>query len=236
MYTREVEKQIGINKETLRYYEKEGLINPIRDENGYRNYTPEDLERISLILQFREMQITIDEIKLIFAGDLNLNDCLTTKEIKTAGAIQDLKEVKKVIRKVQKDKEPLLLAIEKTDQILIGERKNGYYLDNIQQQLTLHRYLSFYEHVFKHEKKRIMIKYQDIACITVTYGVHFQGLWGNHYAVILNAKTVNDEVYSFHGLIEADKYDFLLAIGIMKKAQLKIIDKYGIIEALASSD
>ena len=35
--TKQLEEMLGITKEALRYYEKEGLIKPERDKNNYRN-------------------------------------------------------------------------------------------------------------------------------------------------------------------------------------------------------
>lgn len=43
MKTNELEKLLGTTKDTLRYYEKEELISPSRDDNGYRNYSHEDI-------------------------------------------------------------------------------------------------------------------------------------------------------------------------------------------------
>lgn len=40
-----------ITKEALRYYEKEGLIKPERDENNYRNYLQSDIDVLKLILK-----------------------------------------------------------------------------------------------------------------------------------------------------------------------------------------
>ena len=39
MKTHELEKELGISKHTIFYYEKEGIVTPQRDENGYRSYT-----------------------------------------------------------------------------------------------------------------------------------------------------------------------------------------------------
>jgi len=36
MKTHELEKELGISKHTIFYYEKEGIVTPQRDENGYR--------------------------------------------------------------------------------------------------------------------------------------------------------------------------------------------------------
>lgn len=44
MKTNELEKEIGLSKYTIRYYEKEGLIQPKREENGYRDYDDETVQ------------------------------------------------------------------------------------------------------------------------------------------------------------------------------------------------
>lgn len=43
MTTHEVEEMLGITKQSLIYYEKEGLIHPKRNENNYRNYMQKDI-------------------------------------------------------------------------------------------------------------------------------------------------------------------------------------------------
>ena len=49
MYTiQEVSKKTGLTAHTLRYYEKEGLLSGVeRTQGGFRQYTDEDLERLS---------------------------------------------------------------------------------------------------------------------------------------------------------------------------------------------
>ena len=65
MKTHEVEDMLGITKQALIYYEKEGLILPQRLNNRYRDYTQKDIDILKLILLLRSMEISIDEIKLI---------------------------------------------------------------------------------------------------------------------------------------------------------------------------
>ena len=50
MYSiQDVSKKTGLSAHTLRYYEKEGLISGVeRTQGGFRQYTDEDLERLSL--------------------------------------------------------------------------------------------------------------------------------------------------------------------------------------------
>jgi len=57
-------KATAINKETLRYYEKEGLIpDPPRSENGYRNYPIDSIKKISFIKQAQNLGFSLKEIK-----------------------------------------------------------------------------------------------------------------------------------------------------------------------------
>ncbi len=50
MKTKEVVALMNISQDTLRYYEKVGVIPPVnRDENGYRIYNDSDLNWIYLV-------------------------------------------------------------------------------------------------------------------------------------------------------------------------------------------
>lgn len=46
MRINEAAEQLGLSQRALKYYEKEGLLEVRRDENGYRNYSAQDLERL----------------------------------------------------------------------------------------------------------------------------------------------------------------------------------------------
>ncbi|OUQ07088.1 hypothetical protein B5E92_09425 [Erysipelatoclostridium sp. An15] len=80
MKTHDVEQLLGITKQALIYYEKEGLIKPTRNKNNYREYNQNDIELLQLILTLRSMGISIDDIKLILSGDLSIRYCLKNKQ------------------------------------------------------------------------------------------------------------------------------------------------------------
>lgn len=80
MKTHDVEQLLGITKQALIYYEKEGLIKPTRNKNNYREYNQNDIELLQLILTLRSMEISIDDIKLILSGDLSIHYCLKNKQ------------------------------------------------------------------------------------------------------------------------------------------------------------
>ncbi|WP_438819379.1 MerR family transcriptional regulator [Legionella taurinensis] len=66
-----VAKELDINVETIRFYERRGLIKqPSKPEIGYRHYPKEIVNRIRFIKRSQELGFTLDEI----ANLLNLND------------------------------------------------------------------------------------------------------------------------------------------------------------------
>lgn len=66
----QVEQLTGVSKRNIRFYEKEGLLNPERnDANGYRNYGQEDVHRIKVIRILRMLDMPLDEIRDIFAQE-----------------------------------------------------------------------------------------------------------------------------------------------------------------------
>ncbi|RBP21945.1 Cd(II)/Pb(II)-responsive transcriptional regulator [Marinobacter pelagius] len=59
-----IAKQAGIPVETIRYYEKIGLLpEPVRDASGYRSYRQAHLERLLFIKRCRNLDMAQDEIR-----------------------------------------------------------------------------------------------------------------------------------------------------------------------------
>ncbi len=57
-------KATGLSRETLRYYEKMKLLNPLRQtSNGYRVYVADDLKRIEFIFRTKKAGFTIRKIR-----------------------------------------------------------------------------------------------------------------------------------------------------------------------------
>ena len=56
-------KQVGVNIDTIRYYERNGLIpEPVRRASGYREYEAADARRLRFILRAKELGFTLAEI------------------------------------------------------------------------------------------------------------------------------------------------------------------------------
>lgn len=74
MRINELEKTLNISRANIRFYEKEGLINPSRKENGYREYDENDVAILKKIIIYRKLGIPIQDIREIFDGTVVLNE------------------------------------------------------------------------------------------------------------------------------------------------------------------
>ena len=75
----EAAQRMGISKDTLRYYEKEGLLPPIaKGANGHRRYSEDDLGWVSSLQLLRGTGMPIRDMKLFVelttAGDHTLGE------------------------------------------------------------------------------------------------------------------------------------------------------------------
>jgi len=59
----EMAKLAGITIRSLHHYEDKGLLVPQRSSNGYRCYSSAEVERLQLILLYRQMGMSLDQIK-----------------------------------------------------------------------------------------------------------------------------------------------------------------------------
>ncbi len=59
----------GVEVETIRYYEREGLLPaPARQTNGYRDYTNGHLERLAFIRHCRALEIPLADVRLLLSA------------------------------------------------------------------------------------------------------------------------------------------------------------------------
>ena len=77
MTIKEVEEQTGLTRSNIRFYEKEKLIEPSRnDKNGYRDYLEKDVENIKKIAYLRTLEISVEDIRHIIDEKVSLVEVL----------------------------------------------------------------------------------------------------------------------------------------------------------------
>lgn len=68
MQINEVIKQVDLSKRAIKYYEEVGLLQVAKGENGYRNYSEEDVRVLKEIAIYRKLGISIKDIKILLEG------------------------------------------------------------------------------------------------------------------------------------------------------------------------
>lgn len=103
MTIKEVENLLDIPRATVRFYEKEGLVEPIREDNGYRNYSEEDVEKLKKIIILRKIGISVEDITDIFDGDKSMNEVLDINIKNLYKQMEELKGAISLSQKMQED-------------------------------------------------------------------------------------------------------------------------------------
>lgn len=104
----QIAKMAGVSIETLRYYEKRGLILPERTGNGYRTYREAILDRLNFIKRAKEAGFTLEEIRKtsrLFDYQLNSEDL---SNIMAEGIKAKIKEIDTRIDSLMEIREILL--------------------------------------------------------------------------------------------------------------------------------
>lgn len=103
-----IAKRTGVNIETVRYYERIGLLPaPPRSKGGHRIYDEDLLRRLNFIRRSRELGFTLNEVRgLLLLVDGGNYTCAEVEALTTAhlGEVRrklaDLKRLEKVLREM----------------------------------------------------------------------------------------------------------------------------------------
>lgn len=95
MKINEVEKVTGITSSNIRYYERKELLLPQRaNENNYRLYDADDIERLKQIKILRMMGISISDIRNIFEGKSDFKTAVSQRLSDLEAEEQNIASVK----------------------------------------------------------------------------------------------------------------------------------------------
>lgn len=101
MKINEVEDLLNTPRANIRYYEKEGLINISRKENGYRNYSEEDIQRLKKIIILRKLGVSVEQIKDLLSGDAELSQVLEDTIVQLEKQVEELKGAIEVSKEIK---------------------------------------------------------------------------------------------------------------------------------------
>lgn len=94
-------QRTGCNIETIRYYEKIGLMkSPDRTSGGHRVFDQEQVKRLSFIMRGRQLGFSIDEIRtllgLVDGGNLSCTEVKSITEDHMQDVQQKIADLKKI--------------------------------------------------------------------------------------------------------------------------------------------
>lgn len=103
MLIRELEVKTGLERATIRFYEREGFIQPIRHSNGYREYTAEDCENLLKIKLLRKLGISLERIRDLQQGRADFSQSLTEQINRFEEQIQAAQRAKSICERMRRD-------------------------------------------------------------------------------------------------------------------------------------
>ena len=81
MNTKQVEELTGMSRQNIRYYERQGLLEPAREDgNAYRDYSEEDVRRLKLIKMLRMLDMPLKEIEDVVNGTVSIQEAAARQQ------------------------------------------------------------------------------------------------------------------------------------------------------------
>ncbi len=104
MTIKDIETRSGMTRANIRFYESQGLLSPVRSDNGYRSYSEQDLETLQRIKLLRALHISLEEIKAVQAGKRELEAVLDEQLERLSGEQRELERAQQVCREMRADR------------------------------------------------------------------------------------------------------------------------------------
>jgi Hg(II)-responsive transcriptional regulator len=103
----ELARSVGVNVETIRYYQRIGLIElPEKPYGGMRSYDHEDLQRLRFIRRAQQLGFSLENIRELL--ELSSSDCERVEKL----AVEKLSLVKAKLRQLRRIESILAMTVE----------------------------------------------------------------------------------------------------------------------------
>lgn len=76
MRIQDLESRTGMERATIRFYERQGMITPNRLENGYRDYSEEDASQLLKIKLLRQLDFPLEKIQELQQGTTSVSEAM----------------------------------------------------------------------------------------------------------------------------------------------------------------
>lgn len=183
MNIKEIEERSGLTRANIRYYEQEGLLAPARRENKYRDYSEEDLETLLRIALLRNLGFSLDEIRRLQSGELELAAAMRERSVALEAEGQRLLAAKSVCDAISRE-------VTSYSALRPEDYLNGFEPDAAAKQRDVaephpwRRYfargidlalvglpVSFVQYVLLHRNYTTVSRWEDIVCALIGWGL-----------------------------------------------------------------
>ena len=183
MNIKEIEERSGLTRANIRYYEQEGLLAPARRENKYRDYSEEDLETLLRIALLRNLGFSLDEIRQLQSGELELAAAMRERSVALEAEGQRLLAAKSVCDAISRE-------VTSYSALRPEDYLNGFEPDAAAKQRDVaephpwRRYfargidlmlvglpVSFVQYVLLHRNYTTVSRWEDIVCALIGWGL-----------------------------------------------------------------
>ena len=103
MTIKEIESLSGLTRANIRFYEQQGFLSPERHENGYREYTEEDLEILKKIRLLRMLHVPLSQIHDMADGSQSLEQVLMQHLAFIDDEIRQYEDAKTLCERILRD-------------------------------------------------------------------------------------------------------------------------------------
>jgi DNA-binding transcriptional MerR regulator len=112
---REVARRCGVSADTLRHYERKGVLAPpVRTRSGYRRYPPETVDRVLLVRHALVVGFTLDELaRVLRERDRGEPPCRAVRDLVSA-RLRDLEARLTQLTALRQELRQLLAAWDRT--------------------------------------------------------------------------------------------------------------------------
>lgn len=102
MNIKQAENLTGVTRQNIRFYEKEGLLTPRRNqENDYREYSQQDIQTLKWIRTLRMLDMPLDRIRLVLDGQMALDEAAKEQQNRLESQVEKLEEAIRFCRSLQ---------------------------------------------------------------------------------------------------------------------------------------
>ena len=96
----EISKILGVNRDTILYYDREGVISSIREDNNYRYYHKNQITNFKIIMNLKKVGFSLEEIRKVRSNvmEKNYSNIIELMNKREKNLLKEIEEKKKSLK------------------------------------------------------------------------------------------------------------------------------------------